>query len=85
MDGNDDFKGIVMVLGNGRLTRSGTGNGRVLGGWYIAKFSRTATTGFAAPYIDVSGGGSGIFQFDWKEVQNANNLLGGAVLGIDEK
>ena len=102
LKGNNDFQGIVMVLGNGHVTRSGAGNGRVLGGWYVAKFTRPRpagcaqgctpgtsgcafSCGFAAPYFDVSGGGVGRFQYDWREITGANVLLGSRVHGIDEK
>ena len=102
LKGNDDFQGIVMVLGNGHVTRSGAGNGGILGGWYVAKFSRTLPSGctvgctpgtsgcgfscgFGAPFFDVSGGGNGEFQYDWREIRGANTLLGSRIVGIDEK
>jgi hypothetical protein len=102
LNGNDDFQGIIMVLGNGRVTRSGGGNGDTLGSWYVAKFARTRPAGcaegcipgtggcafacgFGAPFFDVSGGGNGTFQFDYREIKNANSLLGGGIIGIDEK
>ncbi|HEY0006676.1 MAG TPA: hypothetical protein VGB17_17975 [Pyrinomonadaceae bacterium] len=83
--GNDDFQGIILVLGNGHVTRSGTGNGRVLGGWMVASFSRTGTTGFTAPYFDVSGGGSGQFYYDTTSIEAANKVVGSTVESVVEK
>jgi len=85
MTGNDDFKGVILVLGSGRVTRSGTGNGRVLGSWMIASFSRTGTGGFTAPSFNVSGGGNGSFLYDTASVDAANKTAGGSVLGIAER
>jgi hypothetical protein len=102
LKGNDDFQGIVMLLGNGRVTRSGGGNGKILGGWYVAKFPRARPAGcaygctpgtsgcayacgFGAPYVDGSGGGNALFQYDWREIRNANSLIGSGIMGIDEK
>jgi hypothetical protein len=71
-DGNDDFKGIILALGNGHVERNGSGNGRVLGSWMVASFSRTGTGNFTAPYFDVSGGGNGSFYYDTKSIDAAN-------------
>ncbi|HEX8096909.1 MAG TPA: hypothetical protein VF507_02680 [Pyrinomonadaceae bacterium] len=84
-EGNNDFQGIILVLGRGRVTRSGTGNGQVLGGWMVASFSRTGTTGFTAPYFDVSGGGSGKFYYDTKSIDAANKTAGSVVVSEVEK
>jgi hypothetical protein len=84
MTGNDDFRGIVLVLGNGAVVRSGTGNGNVYGAWLVAKFPRTGTGGFTAPSFNVSGGGNGSFQFDTKAVDDALRTLGMRVVGVAE-
>jgi hypothetical protein len=84
MTGNDDFHGLVLVMGNGAVVRSGTGNGNVLGAWLVAKFPRTGTGGFTAPSFNVSGGGNGSFQFDTKAVDDALRTLGMRVVGVAE-
>jgi hypothetical protein len=83
--GNDDFRGIIMVMGNGSVTRSGGGNGNVMGAWIIARFNLNGTGGFMAPSFDASGGGTGRFQFDWEAIVNANRGVGLSVTGITER
>jgi hypothetical protein len=83
--GNDDFRGIIMVMGNGNVTRSGGGNGNVLGSWIIARFNRNGPGGFLAPTFDASGGGTGRFQFDWEAIVNANRMVGLTITGITER
>lgn len=87
LNGNDDFKGIILVLGNGTVTRSGGGNGNIRGSWIIAKFDRTvgATSGFQAPSFNVSGGGNGNFSRDSNVERDANNTLGRRVVGVVER
>ncbi|HEV2763279.1 MAG TPA: hypothetical protein VGV38_09925, partial [Pyrinomonadaceae bacterium] len=88
LTGNSDFKGVILVLGNGQVTRSGGGNGNIRGSWIVARFIRNPTTGqnrnFLAPSFQTSGGGNGEFEFDSQRVRDANNLMGGGLLGIVE-
>ena len=83
INGNNDFKGIILVLGNGHVTRTGGGNGNILGAWIVARFNRTSGN-FLAPTFNVSGGGNGTFQFDSRWVREANNTTGRLVLGVSE-
>jgi hypothetical protein len=85
LTGNDDFNGIILLLGGGRVVRSGGGNGKVYGSWMVAKFPRTGTGGFTAPYFDVAGGGSSTFQFDSKATDEAQRTGGSEVLGVTER
>jgi hypothetical protein len=85
--GNRSFSGIMMVMGEGELTRNGGGSGDLLGAFVIAKFKRTwppAENGmahpFTAPIFDTSGGGGGNVQFDSDAVQKALRA-GGYVCG----
>jgi hypothetical protein len=82
--GNDDFRGIIMVMGNGRVTRSGGGNGNVLGSWIVARFNLNGG-GFLAPTFDADGGGTGRFQFDWDAIVMANQAVGLSITGITER
>ena len=63
MQGNIDFKGIILVLGKGQLIRNGGGNGDIFGGITIAAFNRTAG-GFTAPSFQTNGGGNSTIQYD---------------------
>lgn len=82
MRGNTDFKGVILVLGEGVLERNGGGNGEILGGITIAKFGRTSGN-FLAPTFTTNGGGNSNVQYDSASIANA---LGSAtnVSGIRE-
>jgi hypothetical protein len=84
LKGTDDFRGIILVMGTGKVLRSGSGSANVLGAWIVAKFPRTGTGGFTAPYFDVSGGGNGSFLFDTKAIDDALRMLGMKVVGVAE-
>lgn len=88
MKGNADFKGVILVLGNGHVERDGSGNGKIEGAWYVANFIRRPTAAqsklFGAPYFNVGGGGDGSFRFSSQRTQESNNLMGGAVAGVVE-
>jgi hypothetical protein len=63
MRGNTDFRGVILVLGEGKLIRDGGGNGDIFGGITIAAFSRTGG-GFTAPTFNTNGGGNSTIQYD---------------------
>jgi len=79
MRGNPDFRGIIMVLGEGKLIREGGGNGDILGGITIAAFSRTSG-GFTTPTFHTDGGGNSTIQYDSSAltmgIGSANNVSG---------
>ena len=70
MRGNTDFKGVILVLGEGVLERDGGGNGEILGGITIARFDRTSGD-FLAPTFTTNGGGNSNVQYDSASVRNA--------------
>ena len=82
MRGNTDFKGIILVLGKGKLIRDGGGNGEILGGITIAAFDRTAGN-FTAPTFQTNGGGNSNVQYDSASVNMAISS-GQNVSGIRE-
>jgi hypothetical protein len=89
--GNPSFNGLIMVLGNGTITRSGGGNGVAEGAIMLAKFARTWPASenglphpFLPPYYDTSGGGTSTIQFDSNEISRALNLTGPRVVAIRE-
>jgi hypothetical protein len=85
LKGNDDFRGIIIVMGNGNVTRSGSGNGNVLGAWIVARFNLNGPGDFLAPSFNANGGGTGRFQFDWDAIVNANKAVGLSITGISER
>jgi hypothetical protein len=70
MRGNTDFKGVILVLGEGVLERDGGGNGEILGGITIASFSRTSGN-FLAPTFTTNGGGNSNVQYDSQSIRTA--------------
>lgn len=79
MHGNTDFRGIIMVLGEGKLIREGGGNGDIFGGITIAAFNRTSG-GFTSPTFHTDGGGNSTIQYDSSAlnmgIASANNVSG---------
>jgi hypothetical protein len=63
MRGNTNFRGAILVLGDGVLIRNGGGNGDIYGGITIAKFGRTSGD-FMAPTFSTNGGGNSNVQYD---------------------
>ncbi|MGI8654185.1 MAG: hypothetical protein ACR2LC_03085 [Pyrinomonadaceae bacterium] len=84
LKGNNGFDGIIILLGNGHVERSGGGNGGTYGAMVIGSVDRTAGD-FRAPYFDVSGGGGLTFQSDYNSKKRANNISGLGVAGVIEK
>ena len=82
MRGNTNFKGSIMVLGEGVLLRDGGGNGDILGGITIAAFGRTAG-GFTAATFTTNGGGNSTVQYDSTALKNGMGS-GTNVSGIRE-
>lgn len=91
MNGNPNFNGIVLVLGNGSMERSGAGNGNILGTTYVAKFARAWPAGengqphpFLAPSFITSGDGNADLRFDSPSVQTGRGVLGTIVRDVRE-
>jgi len=70
MRGNTNFKGVILVLGDGVVERDGGGNGEILGGLTIAKFDRTSGN-FLAPTFTTNGGGNSNIQYDSASLSSA--------------
>jgi hypothetical protein len=86
LNGNFNFNGVIMVLGAGRVYRSGGGNGNIFGAMFIARFSRTGavTDAFQAPTFDTSGGGNSNIQYCTSAVDMAKAVGGHTIRGIRE-
>jgi hypothetical protein len=84
MRGNTSFTGVIFVLGEGSVQRSGGGNGTISGGIVIAKFG--ATGGFGSPTFSTNGGGNSTIQYDSSAVASAMSTVAAfQVLGVVEK
>ena len=91
MDGNPTFDGIILVLGQGSISRDGGGSGEVLGSVYVAKFARTWPAAeddlehpFLAPSFHTDGAGTSDLKYDSAWVQKAKNALGEYVRDVRE-
>jgi hypothetical protein len=86
LDGNFNYNGVIMVLGGGRVVRSGGGAGNIYGALFVAKFDRTGadTDLFQAPTFDVSGGGTANIQYNSEQVDKAKQVGGHRVAAIRE-
>ena len=86
LDGNFNWNGVIMVLGTGRVFRSGGGHGNIYGAVFVANFSKTgaSTDVFGAPTFDTSGGGTSNIQYSSTAVDKAKAVGGHAVKGVRE-
>jgi hypothetical protein len=85
LDGNDEFKGLMLVLGTGRIVRNGGGNGGSLGAFALAKFDRTTWGGaFLAPTFQSNGSGTSSITFDPDWLKKALGAASRYVVGINE-
>ncbi len=83
--GNTSFKGVILVLGEGSVQRSGGGNGVIAGGIVVANFDKTSG-GFGRPTFTTNGGGNSLVQYDSKAVSEALSAIPGFdVVGVVEK
>ncbi len=86
LDGNFNFNGVVLVLGEGEVYRTGGGHGNLYGAIFIAKFARAGadTDLFGAPIFDTSGGGTSNIQYSSNAVDMAKSVGGHAIKGVRE-
>ena len=91
LNGNAVFNGVILVLGEGTVSRDGGGNGTVLGSLYVAKFARSWPSSengqphpFLAPVVNIGGGGTANFVYDSNWVQKSKDALGDIVRDVRE-
>jgi len=86
LNGNFNWNGVIMVLGAGRVLRSGGGNGNIYGAMFVAKFTAAgaASDVFQAPTFDTSGGGTANIQYSCDAIDKAKSVGGHAVMGVRE-
>ena len=92
--GNFSFNGLILVTGQGGVTRSGGGNGTIQGNMVIAPYqysqisdnqSPTTASTFLAPQYDLSGGGNSTIQYNSNSVAGGLIAVSNFVLGVAEK
>jgi hypothetical protein len=82
LDGSSAFDGLILVLGEGQLIRSGGGNGNTLGSILVARFANTGD--FLAPTFNSNGSGTSSIQYDSAWVRRALASPGPRVVAIGE-
>lgn len=94
LGGNINFRGLIIVTGQGGIEMSGGGGGHFLGNIVVAPYvgSRIQdgitpgpTALFLAPQFDLSGGGTLTIQYDSTAAANALVAVSNFVLGVVEK
>lgn len=86
LDGNFNWNGVIMVLGEGDVLRSGGGQGNIFGAMFVAKFAKTGadTDVFGAPIFNTNGGGSANIQYNSNSVEMAKSVGGHSIKGVRE-
>ena len=86
LNGNFQWNGVIMVLGQGNILRDGGGHGDIYGALFIAKFDKTGadTDLFKAPTINTNGGGTSNIQYSTSAIDMAKSVGGHAVKGVRE-
>jgi len=82
--GQTDFEGLILVLGNGTFNRDGNGNGHIDGGIIVANFDPNGTGGFGNPVFSVNGGGNSDVRYNSDAIRKAFDSAGVFVAGIHE-
>ncbi|HBB89585.1 MAG TPA: hypothetical protein DC047_18420 [Blastocatellia bacterium] len=79
-----NFKGLILVLGAGRVLKQGGGNRDIFGAIMVARFG--ATGNFLEPTFDYNGGGGNSnLQYDSTADHSSIVMAGTKVLGVVEK
>lgn len=84
LNGNPNFDGLILVMGEGYVERNGAGNGEYYGAMAVARFNRNGGP-FLAPTFLTDGSGTGSMQYDSAAIRRALNTSGPRVLGIHEQ
>ena len=93
LKGGFNFKGMIIVTGQGGIVRAGSGNAFVYGNVVVAPYvnssvlpaTEPAGTTFLAPQYDLSGGGTGGIQFSSTAINDSLLAVNNVVLGVVEK
>jgi Flp pilus assembly protein TadG len=82
LDGSSTFNGLILVLGQGQLIRSGGGNGNTFGSILVARFGNNGD--FLAPTFNSNGSGTSSLQYDSDWVRRALSTPGPRVMAVGE-
>ena len=82
VSGSKTFDGLVLVLGDGVMNRSGGGSATNFGAFVLARFGSTG--GFLHPSFISSGSGTSGLQLDREAIKNALRLGGVYVMAVSE-
>jgi hypothetical protein len=88
LNGGFNFKGLIIVTGEGGVDRSGGGTGTLQGNIVVAPYNQTnvtAATTFLCPKYNLSGGGNSTIVYDSSSVANGLTAVSNFVLGVAEK
>ena len=93
LKGAFNYKGIIIVTGQGGIDRQGSGNAFIYGNVVIAPYVNSTVlpatepvgTTFLAPQYDLSGGGTGGIQFSSTAINDSLLAVNNVVLGVVEK
>ncbi|MFN2497483.1 MAG: hypothetical protein ABR557_00165 [Pyrinomonadaceae bacterium] len=80
--GSKTFDGLVLVLGDGIMNRSGGGSATNFGAFVLARFGSSG--GFLNPSFISSGSGTSGLQLDRESIKNALRLGGVYVMAVSE-
>ncbi|HLO00998.1 MAG TPA: hypothetical protein VK208_21260 [Pyrinomonadaceae bacterium] len=83
LNGNFNFFGLILVLGNGSVIRTGGGTGVVTGAMVVAH-ATTPSQPFLAPSYDSSGGGNLSIIYDSSWVRKALDAGGPHIVNVRE-
>jgi len=93
LDGNFNFRGMIIVTGQGGVKRKGAGNGSISGNLIVAPYvnssvlpsSEPVGASFLAPQYDLSGGGNSTIAYNSSAVGSGLKAVDNFVLGVVEK
>ena len=94
LHGNFSFNGLIIVTGQGGITRSGGGDGTIQGNVIVAPYvgsriqdniSPTTLSTFLAPQYNLSGGGNSTIAYNSGSVAGGLVAVSNFVLGVMEK
>ena len=87
LQGNFNFKGLIIVTGAEGVVRLGGGTGAIIGNLVVAPYnSNNIAAGFLPPVYDMRGGGNSDFIYSGTSVNfNGQTAISDFILGIVEK
>ncbi len=81
-NGWPQYSGVILVVGTGRVTVSGGGNGQINGGILVAN-TTTCPTSLGPTFVNFNGGGTMTIQYDTNWTQPLNGFLPYQILSFN--